>query len=220
MTEFRKYPSIPRYRKDIHITEKIDGTNAAIVIEEATPENSSGASVTLVEPSEGRPAFSVYAQSRSRVIAPVKERDNHGFAAWVAANADELTSLLGEGYHYGEWWGSGINRGYGLKNGEKHFSLFNPDRYDYLKRPAYANELLSTVPILYRGPAYMPYMPANSDTRDAVEYTMQLLRRTGSWALSAEGYYNPEGVVVYHTTARQLFKVTFEYDEGKWSAEK
>ena len=34
MTEFQKYPSIPRYRKDISITEKIDGTNAAVVIVE------------------------------------------------------------------------------------------------------------------------------------------------------------------------------------------
>jgi hypothetical protein len=213
VTEFRKYPSIPRYRKDIHITEKIDGTNATIVItDEATPTPG-----TVVHNALGKPQF-VYAQSRTRFVS--REQDNHGFASWVFDNAEELADLLGEGYHYGEWWGSGINRDYGLKNGEKHFSLFNPDRYDYLKRPNYANSLLTTVPVLYRGPAYMPYMPANSDTRDAVEYTMQLLRRTGSWALGAEGYYNPEGVVVYHTAARQLFKVTYEYDEGKWAAPK
>jgi hypothetical protein len=216
MTEFRKYPSIPRYRKGIQVTEKIDGTNATIVITPLTG---------LLEPDEvaretvfndAGSGFRVQAQSRTRLITPGKGNDNHGFARWVYDNNSELASLLGEGYHYGEWWGSGINRGYGLTGDEKHFSLFNPDRYAYLQRPNYKNSLLRTVPVLYRGPAYLPYTPADSQTRDAVEYAMQKLRETGSRA--AEGYGNPEGVVVFHEAGRQLYKVTYEYDEGKWAA--
>lgn len=192
--EFQKYPSIPRYRKDISISEKIDGTNAAIVIDETG---------------------TLQAQSRKRFVTP--EDDNHGFAKWAYANKDELVRVLGPGYHYGEWWGSGINRGYGLARGEKHFTLFNPERYDYVNRDAYAG-LVTTVPVLYRGPAYLPFMPADSDTRDAVEYTMQKLKREGSQVPFATGYDNPEGIVVYHTASNALYKVTFEYDEGKWSA--
>jgi hypothetical protein len=66
------------------------------------------------------------AGSRSQYITP--ERDNHGFARWVQDDADELWAL-GEGRHFGEWWGSGIQRGYGLQKGEKRFSLFNVARW-------------------------------------------------------------------------------------------
>ena len=31
--EFQKFPSIPRFSRDIVITEKIDGTNAAVYVE-------------------------------------------------------------------------------------------------------------------------------------------------------------------------------------------
>jgi hypothetical protein len=223
VSEFRKYPSIPRYRKDIQVTEKIDGTNAAIIILNEQQMQEAGTNVDHVPSdelyvNEAGSLLHVVAQSRSKLIYPGKQTDNHGFAGWVREHKDELASLLGDGYHYGEWWGSGINRGYGLKNGEKRFSLFNPDRYKYLRRPNYENDLLSTVPVLYQGPAYLPYTPADSQTRDAVEYAMQKLRETGSRA--AEGYDNPEGVVVFHTASRSLYKVTYEYDEGKWAAAK
>ena len=55
-----------------------------------------------------------------------KNCDNHGFARWVSENAEELLKL-GEGRHYGEWHGKGIQRGYGLE--EKRFSLFNVTRW-------------------------------------------------------------------------------------------
>lgn len=101
---FIKWPKIPRLENEVfHISEKIDGTNACIVITE-----------------EGK----VGAQSRTRLITP--DDDNYGFARWVNENQDTLFEELGYGHHFGEWWGQGIQRGYDLK--EKRFSLFNPTK--------------------------------------------------------------------------------------------
>src|ERR1035437_6203226 len=99
------FPKIARLNRDIVITEKIDGTNAAIGIVEAPFTVSDG---------EGGPEFRgyrVYAQSRNRIITPGK--DNAGFAAWVESIKDIAIEVLGPGLHFGEWWGNGIQRGYG-----------------------------------------------------------------------------------------------------------
>ncbi|HLE80817.1 MAG TPA: RNA ligase family protein, partial [Dehalococcoidia bacterium] len=102
LEDFQEFGKIYRLSRDCIITEKIDGTNAQVVVLE-----------------DGR----VLAGSRNRWITP--EADNFGFARWVKEHEEELRSL-GPGRHYGEWWGSGIQRGYGLK--EKRFSLFNVSR--------------------------------------------------------------------------------------------
>src|ERR1044072_4291110 len=101
--EFTPFPKIGRLDKDMVVTEKIDGTNAAIVITE-----------------DGV----IYAQSRKQFITP--DKDNAGFANWVQEHELELEAL-GPGVHFGEWWGSGIQRGYGLDH--KRFSLFNTGRW-------------------------------------------------------------------------------------------
>lgn len=102
--DFIKWPKIPRLEHEIfHISEKIDGTNACIIITDAGD---------------------IGAQSRTRLITP--EDDNYGFARWVDNNAEQLKSDLGPGHHFGEWWGQGIQRGYNLV--EKRFSLFNPTK--------------------------------------------------------------------------------------------
>lgn len=122
--EFKPWPKIPRLRRSIVITEKIDGTNAIVHVGE-----------------DG----TVRAGSRTRWITP--ESDNFGFAKWVREHAEELRGL-GPGYHYGEWWGQGIrNEGYGLT--EKRFSLFNTSRWadDRQTRPA----CCGVVPILFAG---------------------------------------------------------------------
>ena len=105
MTDFVGFSKIARLSREMVITEKIDGTNGCIFIGE-----------------DGE--FLV--GSRSRWITP--ENDNHGFARWVYDHKNELMSL-GPGRHFGEWWGSGIQRGYGLTKGEKRFSLFNVKRW-------------------------------------------------------------------------------------------
>lgn len=184
MIDFIEFPKIARLRREIVVTEKIDGTNASVHVTEAGE---------------------VYAGSRTRWITP--EADNFGFAAWVKANEASLRDGLGVGTHYGEWWRSGIQRGYGLTKGEKRFSLFNVARWaDDAVRPS----CCGVVPTLYRG----PWSP------DAIEAHVEQLRSDGSFA--APGFMRPEGVVVYHTAARALFKVTLEKDEapkGKRAAE-
>jgi hypothetical protein len=97
--EFVKWPSIPRIENEKYFfTEKIDGTNACVVI---------------------KPDGQYYCQSRTRIITP--EDDNFGFAKWVKDNEKEILKL-GEGRWYGEWWGSGIQRRYDQTT--KRFSLF------------------------------------------------------------------------------------------------
>jgi hypothetical protein len=44
------------------------------------------------------------------------------------------------------------------------------------------------------------------------ESALTMLRENGSFA--APGFNDPEGIVVYHTAARQTFKVTLENDEA------
>lgn len=128
-------------------------------------------------------------------------QDNHGFANWVAANGATLVRDLGPGLHYGEWWGSGINRGYGKEKGEKFFSLFNAYRWHGVR---FETENLSCVPVLSRNEdgKYLSH-----DVDDA----LYELRDYGSYA--APGFNRPEGVVVYHDAAKQYFKVTLENDD-------
>lgn len=99
--DFKGFPKIPRLRRGIVITEKIDGTNASVYI-----------------PEDDGP---VLAGCRTRWITP--EKDNYGFAAWVRDNEAQLRSELGPGRHFGEWWGNRIQRNYNLS--ERRFSLFN-----------------------------------------------------------------------------------------------
>jgi len=214
--EFREWPKTPRLLRNITITEKIDGTNAAIgIVPIASVYHSHPADIeaptlddiTILESSvfakvehEGS-VFGVYAQSRSRLISPGKSTDNYGFAGWVQRYAPDLVRLLGEGLHYGEWWGSGIQRKYGMC--EKWFSLFNTARYAELS----TDLNLTTVPVLYEGP---------NDTA-AIADALNLLREGGS--VAAPGFMNPDGVCVYQAASRQISKVTLDHnDAGKWEA--
>jgi hypothetical protein len=123
-TEFLKFPKIPRMANTtITITEKIDGTNAQIIVPD----------------SESEP---LVVGSRNRFISPGKTTDNYGFAAWVAEHSDQLR-FLGPGRHYGEWWGQGIGRGYALT--EKRFWLFS---YRGELDPGLPTEV-GRVPVLY-----------------------------------------------------------------------
>lgn len=202
MSEFVAFEKIPRLNRMCVVSEKLDGTNACIVIEEVYL--SIGEAIDASANYVSRPAsevegaaFKVYAQSRKRVITP--EYDNYGFAAWVRENAFRLALALGVGRHYGEWWGQGINRGYGLS--ERRFSLFNVKRWETMHFPAYQLDNVFCVPVL----AHMPF-----DTV-SINNVVRRLETHGSYA--APGYMNPEGVIVFHDAAQQLFKVTCKDDE-------
>lgn len=168
---FKSFSKIPRLSREIVITEKIDGTNAQIFIGE------NGEFLT---------------GSRTRWITP--ENDNYGFSRWAHEHKDELMQL-GPGAHFGEWWGQGIQRNYGLR--ERRFSLFNVHKWGEV-RPA----CCGVVPELWRG---------IMDTwiiRDVLE---DLLKK-GSKA--QPGYMNPEGIVIYHTAGGHLYKKTIDGDES------
>ena len=69
--EFKAWPKIPRLENtNWTITEKIDGTNACIIISNDGTE--------------------IAAQSRTRLITP--DNDNAGFARWVQENKEDLTT--------------------------------------------------------------------------------------------------------------------------------
>jgi hypothetical protein len=170
--EFSAFPKIARLAREVVITEKIDGTNAQIAINEWGE---------------------MFIGSRNRWITPTT--DNHGFAAWARENKDELFKL-GPGQHFGEWWGQGIQRRYGLT--EKRFSLFNTARWGNAEgRPT----CCSAVPVIYRG----------MFSTDVIEDLIQDLRTKGS--VAAPGFMDPEGIVIYHTAAGISFKKTLVRDD-------
>ena len=177
---FEKFGSIPRLMREMCISEKIDGTNAAVFV----PDD---------------PAEVLLAQSRNRWITPAD--DNAGFARWVADHAEELRVGLGPGRHFGEWWGCGIQRGYG--GHPKTFSLFNAGRWTSEDGTSLAPACCSVVPVLYRGPF----------STVTVTEVLAALQASGSHA--APGFMDPEGIVVWHEAARQLFKMTLGNDGHK-----
>ena len=165
--EFVKMQKIPRFRLGCTITEKIDGTNACIYI------GDDGEFLT---------------GSRNRWITP--DDDNHGFSWWAYHNKDELLKL-GPGRHFGEWWGQGIQRKYGM--GHKRFSLFNVKRWEGQDLPAFVD----LVPVLYTG---------QLDTIIIGE-VMHALKSGGS--VAAPGFDDPEGIVIRHECG-YLYKLTFD----------
>ncbi len=200
--EHQKFPKIPRLNRPIIITEKIDGTNAQVIV----PED---------------PDAPLWAGSRNRLLTPAA--DNYGFAVWVAEHEDELRQL-GPGRHFGEWWGRGIQRNYDMV--DRHFSLFNATRwFDPRLEDRFPEEFrtefhervevpscCSVIPVLYYG----DYDP------DSIRYCLRMLDRHGSRAANRLLRHNPktetiqtaEGVVIFHIAANQLFKITIENDES------
>jgi hypothetical protein len=172
--EFIEFKKIPRLTRECVVTEKIDGTNGVIYIGE----------------------FGEFLiGSRTRWID--EHTDNHNFWHWAMENKEELLKL-GVGTHYGEWWGSGIQRGYDLPKGEKRFSLFNTARWsDDLVRP----KCCYVVPVI--------------DTfifdTELINGYLQQLKMHGSYA--SPGFMRPEGIVIFHKAGNLMFKKTIEKDD-------
>lgn len=168
MTAFEHFPKIPRVANTVAVfTEKIDGTNAQIYI--PAPGTA------------GVPTPGFFVGSRNRWIMP--DSDNYGFARWAYENAAPLLRL-GSGRHYGEWWGQGIQRGYGLS--EKRFSLFDARRWTPERlAERELTGLVHAVPIL--GVVSLDKL---SDFAREVEDKL----RAGSHA--APGFMQPEGYVI------------------------
>lgn len=172
---FVAWPKIPRAKDNsILITEKMDGTNACVYI---------------------RDGELAAVQSRKRLITP--EDDNFGFAAWAHENEEGLVQL-GEGRHYGEWCGPGIQKN-PHELDKRYFYLFN------VERPVETlPDCVRQVATLYRGP-----------------YTDEVVYEV-FWDLQQDAIergYKPEGVIVYYRLFRQSFKLTYENAQGKWAAD-
>lgn len=198
--EFTAWPKTSRFFRDIVITEKIDGTNAAVGIQRVESADYSNTDVIDYVYSDTG-IYAVYAQSRNKLIK--LGQDNAGFAGWVSQHTHELYTFLGEGLHFGEWWGSGIQRGYGKSKGEKHFSLFNTHRFNEIE--AVSDGLVRSVPVLYQGPL----------EQLVIVKLLELLKDRGSYAVP--GFKNPEGICIYHTSSGIVQKVTLDNnDAGKW----
>ena len=212
--EFRAWKKTPRLNRDITVTEKIDGTNACVIVEQHTFGHQAGGMgkevldvvfdpLEALSPDRDLPCFEYHvgAQSSNRLITPGK--DHFGFAQWVVDNAEALVAVLGVGRHYGEWWGSGIQRGYGLPRGERRFSLFDK-RYAHLIDPFAVPVLppgLDVVPVLYEGPF----------SQFEIDWALNTLRLDGS--VAAPGFKNAEGVIVYHSASKQVYKALIEGDD-------
>jgi hypothetical protein len=216
--EFEAWPKTTRLFKDpMIITEKIDGTNSAVGVREGwiartvlDPDNRPRGTVIWAEV-DGLP-YTVYAQSRNRIIYPAGHlhgqagTDNYGFASWVWANHDELARVLGPGLHYGEWWGQGIGRNYGLT--ERRFSLFNTNRWRHLDNPE-ARAAIKPPDAL----TVVPVLAINQMDTGLVKDTLYLLSKSGSRA--APGFMDPEGICVFLPGVQKTFKVTPD-DRSKW----
>lgn len=187
--EFPSFPKIPRLAKQITVTEKIDGTNGLIEIsvnEFGTWIRAGSRNRWLTQGEGGDTHFQV---GGGQLISS----DNYGFGRFVIDHAEEL-ARLGPGRHYGEWFGSGIQRGYGMKNGQKRFALFNHSTD------------CACVPCV----DYVPIMYCGDFSGQAIEEALHDLRRDGSKA--APGFMNPEGIVLRFHVNGVVYKAFCEDD--------
>jgi hypothetical protein len=226
---YPKFKSIPRLHRRVVLTEKVDGTNGLIDVTrlpDAVPlmdpqylEGTTGVGVTLFNETDNRyERFIVRAGSRNRWLSP--DNDNFGFARWVWDNAISLAGL-GEGKHYGEWFGQGIQSGYGLT--DKRFALFNVNRWYDARDSRIGEDFHQTFPKAVPAPPEVTVVPVVSvidgkHLNYAVDDALHTLESEGS--IIAPGFKNPEGVVVFHEAAGVLFKATIKNDESPKSAVK
>ena len=171
MADFIKYPKIPRLSRNCLISEKIDGCNVSILI---TDE------------------LEMFIGKRNSWCD--EKNDVYGFYQWCLERKEDIIAKLGPGRFFGEFWGRGIQRNYGLL--EKRVSLFNIQKYKDKELP----KDFYLVPIIREG----------IFTTDLVEEALKELQEKGSFA--SPGFMNPEGVVVFHEASGKLFKKTFKDD--------
>lgn len=213
MIPFKPFPKMARLRRECIVTEKIDGTNASIYIFDPKINNEDDEGFTSAFDADGK-VWNIKAGSRTRWIHPAD--DNFGFAQWVWDHADELVHL-GEGHHFGEWWGSGIQRNYGYINGERFFSLFNATRWVEHDKPTYALKNPNpTAPPKFteRAPAcckVVPILYEGTFDTDISRIDLADLRIHGS--VAAPHFMDPEGIIVYHKAASVGFKMTLFGDD-------
>ena len=183
--EFIKFRKIERFKGvGMSITQKIHGTNAQILIKKLD---------------SGEWLFKT--GSRTRWIAPGD--DNYGFAAWAYSIKEQLIEGLGEGLHFGEWAGAGINSGEGLT--QKTFVLFDWRRHQKAILEGKFPENVTHAPVL---------MHPGKHSLEKIKEVMDDLKLNGSRL--SPGFMRPEGIVIEFDTGR-LEKMVFNPEETAWT---
>jgi len=210
---FEEFPKISRLSRPIVITEKLDGSNGQLYIQTCEQFEEENPTIGEFEgPLLYDDNYVMRVGSRKRWLDASKTGDHFGFYKWAEEHFAKLCTGLKAGRHYGEWWGQGIQRGYGLK--EKRFSLFNTHRWidthttdpeiDYqgIGKSSFAPECCHVVPIV---------RTTNVFDTQAIHDALNILSNIGSHA--APGFMQPEGVVIFHPHGNVLMKKTFKGDE-------
>tara|TARA_R110000868_G_scaffold29680_1_gene110429 strand:- start:22 stop:633 length:612 start_codon:yes stop_codon:yes gene_type:complete len=188
--EFGGFPKMARLSREVLITEKIDGTNSQILI------------------TEGGGFFT---GSRNRWITP--QDDNFGFSAWAYDNKEDLMKL-GAGRHFGEWWGQGIQRKYGLS--EQRFSLFNVARWHLAGEepqviPSADPRIIKHTEELPKCCHLVPLLCRGVFSTGSADACLDELKQFGS--VAAPGFMKPEGLILFHIAGNVGFKKTIIDDE-------
>lgn len=224
--QFKSWGSTPRFHKGLHITEKINGTNAGVSVQGFSyghhVQNEIPGDAILVVDDEKNVEYLVRAQSRKRIITP--DNDNFGFAKWVWENADGLANLLGYGYHYGEWYGEGI-QGNDLAVQGRWWALFNTWHWGAM--PHVERLLDSGIPNITHVPILHDEQKHGPADWTTIPKALEILNTRGS---RADGYMTlpnahkmdfhvegPEGIIVWQRETRQRYKILLkEDDKHKW----
>lgn len=126
---YPRWPSIQRLSsEEIHVTEKIDGTNGIVRVTDDGIVLAGSRNRWLSQP-DGAPPTK-------------KQDDNYGFAAWVYERAEQFRQWA-PGVYYGEFYGQKIARGYGMST--RRWAMFG-------RSVSVLPEGVDAVPILYLGP--------------------------------------------------------------------
>ena len=205
--DFLEFPKMARLSRECIISEKIDGTNAQILIAEGKDDPRA---IHSWFDEETRSDMVMLAGSRTRWDTP--QDDNYGFARWAKEHREELT-LLGPGRHFGEWWGQGIHRKYGMT--EKRWSLFNVARWclhDDTPQaiPTADPRVIKTQEVLPPCCHLVPVLRRGEFSTTMCDSALHELRERGSRV--APGFMNPEGIVCFHVAANMGFKKTLDRD--------
>lgn len=190
MSEFVTWSKIPRLHREWQFTEKVDGTNGVLYWGKHDGRYDDAHWLARVGD------LFLKAGSRNRWLTP--RNDNFGFAQWAVDNAPGLYGL-GKGRHFGEWYGKGIQRGYGLDH--KRFALFDQDWADVLD-PDIAVDTVDVVPVIWTQDGQ--YL------NEGVATALDILRSEGSRI--SKGFMRPEGIIARHVQHGSRFKVLLEGD--------
>jgi hypothetical protein len=222
MTRIKRWPDVARLHRGVTLTEMLDGKTAALHVDVVRPlhhqvyENDrwqtipevpvrAGDVFSLEEDGGGPRSRSIFyrvtVQNTTRIVTV--QEDMNGIAAWARENAAGIVAALGPGIHFGEWWGYKINRGYGLRVGDRRFSLFNTVRWNKLNGQQVPG--LYSVPVLWEGSLENDWM--------AVPEQVANLKTRGSVAVP--GYPYPEGLVLYHHEGDTMFKIRIDEHNRK-----